>query len=86
MRLTNTEAIRIAKERREFKDRQARDELAAIKRPDELTRLQGDRARLLVALHNLYREHRALLAASALPTGPAFGQAATLLRELEPES
>lgn len=72
MRLTNSEAIRIAKERRDFKDRQAREELAAIREPDKLTQLQGEVARLklerdhaLLALRNVLVETNFISLAAA---------------------
>lgn len=61
------------------------EQLAAIKRPDDLVVLHSQRARLVIALRNLYGEHQALLATHNGSTGPAYGQAAALLRELEPK-
>ena len=62
------------------------EQLAAIKRPHERMAMHTANARLLLGLRNLYTEHAALLATGGARAGPAYGQAATLLRELEPES
>ena len=62
------------------------EQLAALRRRDKLFRLSTDNARLLVTLRALYCEHAAVLAISCLRVGPAYGQAAALLNELEPES
>ena len=72
---------------RDAKDKRAREELAAIKRPDELTRLHGEVARLKLALRALYDNQNGppLLRCSA-SWEKAHEAAGKLLKELEPES